>query len=112
LLLAYHDDKGKLRYGGSVGTGWSLETGVELRQRLAKIEVAEPAVDPDTIKPGRWSKRQPGAGHWVKPEIVAEVSFTEWTPDGHVRHPVFIGLRSDKPAKEITREGAARSGEP
>jgi bifunctional non-homologous end joining protein LigD len=43
---------------------------------------------------------------------VAEVSFTEWTPDGHVRHPVFIGLRSDKPAKEITREGAARSGEP
>jgi bifunctional non-homologous end joining protein LigD len=57
-----------------------------------------------TVKPGRWCRREAGTDHWVKPKLVAEVSFTEWTPDGHVRHPVFIALRSDKPANEITRE--------
>jgi bifunctional non-homologous end joining protein LigD len=112
LLLAYHDEDGKLRYGGSVGTGWSSAAGVELRQRLDKIEVGTPAVDPQTVKPGRWSRSKPGDEHWVKPEVVAEVRFTEWTPDGHVRHPVFVGLRSDKPAKEIRRENPARLGEP
>ena len=100
LLLGYHDEDGKLRYGGSVGTGWNAATAADLRRRLAKIEVGTPAVDPSTVKPGRWSRRKPGAEHWVKPELVAEVSFTEWTPDGHVRHPSFVGLRLDKPAKE------------
>jgi bifunctional non-homologous end joining protein LigD len=63
-----------------------------------------PTVDPRTVKPGRWAKAHRGPEHWVKPEVVAEVSFTEWTPDGHVRHPSFVALRSDKPASQITRE--------
>ena len=103
LLLGYHED-GELRYGGSVGTGWGSSTGRELHQQLVKLEVDKPAVNPTLIKPGRWSKRTAGSERWVKPTMVVEVAFAEWTPDGHVRHPTFRGVRSDKPAKEITQE--------
>jgi bifunctional non-homologous end joining protein LigD len=105
LLLGYHED-GKLRYAGSVGTGWNSKTGQELHAKLVKLEVSKPAVDAATVKPGRWSKRAAGTERWVKPHLVAEVSFSEWTPDGHVRHPTFKGLRADKPATAITREAA------
>lgn len=105
LLLAYHED-GNLRYAGSVGTGWSATTGQDLHRKLAAIEAEEPAVDSATVKPGRWSKRAAGTERWVKPQLVAEVQFSEWTPDGHVRHPTFKGLRTDKPATVITRENA------
>jgi bifunctional non-homologous end joining protein LigD len=105
LLLAYHED-GRLRYAGSVGTGWDAKTGRELHRRLQRIEVGEPTLDPATAKPGRWSRRAAGSERWVQPRLVAEVAFTEWTPDGHVRHPIFKGLREDKPASAITRENA------
>jgi bifunctional non-homologous end joining protein LigD len=105
LLLAYHED-GRLRYAGSVGTGWDAKTGRELHQRLRRIEVDEPALDAATIKPGRWSRRPAGTQRWVRPRLVAEVAFSEWTPDGHVRHPTFRGLRDDKPVSAITREAA------
>jgi bifunctional non-homologous end joining protein LigD len=105
LLLAYHEG-GVLRYAGSVGTGWNSQAAQELHARLAKLEVAKPALDATSIKPGRWSKRAAGSERWVKPVLVAEVSFSEWTPEGHVRHPVFKALREDKPAKAITREQA------
>jgi bifunctional non-homologous end joining protein LigD len=105
LLLAYHED-GCLRYAGSVGTGWDAKTGRELHQRLRRIEVDEPALDAATIKPGRWSRRPAGTQRWVRPRLVAEVAFSEWTPDGHVRHPTFRGLRDDKPVSAITREAA------
>jgi len=55
-------------------------------------------------KPGRFSKRRPGGERWVKPVMVAEVEFAEWTPEGQVRHASFVGLRTDKPAKSVTRE--------
>lgn len=103
LLLAYHQD-GKLRYAGSVGTGWDAKTGQELHARLVKLEVDRPMLDASTVKPGRWSRRAAGAERWVKPELVAEVSFSEWTPDGQVRHPTYKGLRADKPPSAITRE--------
>jgi bifunctional non-homologous end joining protein LigD len=106
LLLGYHED-GTLRYGGSVGTGWDHATGAELHKQLSKIEVTKPSVDPQTVKPGKWSKRVPGTERWVKPQVVVEVSFAEWTPDGHARHPSFQGVRKDKPASAITRERAA-----
>jgi bifunctional non-homologous end joining protein LigD len=106
LLLAYHE-QGQLRYAGSVGTGWDAATGRDLHRRLSKIEVDAPALDAVQVRPGRWSRRAPGSERWVKPQLVAEVSFTEWTPDGHVRHPVFKGLRADKPARAITRERSA-----
>jgi bifunctional non-homologous end joining protein LigD len=106
LLLGYHDDDGTLRYGGSVGTGWNSATGAELHKRLRQIETKTPAVATGTITPGRWSRRG-GGERWVKPKIVAEVSFGEWTPDGKVRHASFQGLREDKPPSAITRERAA-----
>ncbi|MGE0407450.1 MAG: hypothetical protein AB7O65_14230, partial [Candidatus Korobacteraceae bacterium] len=53
---------------------------------------------------GRWSKRAAGSERWVRPVAVAEVAFTEWTPDGHIRHPTFKGMRTDKPAGEVRRE--------
>jgi bifunctional non-homologous end joining protein LigD len=44
------------------------------------------------------------AAHWVRPDLVAEVGFTEWTTEGKLRHPRFIGIRTDKPAREVVRE--------
>src|SRR5499427_1473590 len=76
-----------------------MRTGADLHKRLSKIEIDKPALDSGEMKPGRWSKRKPGGERWVKPEMVVEVEFTEWTPDGHVRHPSFQGLRTDKPAQ-------------
>ncbi|MDB5942813.1 MAG: ATP-dependent ligase LigD phosphoesterase module / ATP-dependent ligase LigD polymerase [Ramlibacter sp.] len=111
LLLAYHED-GELRYAGSVGTGWNSETAQDLHRRLRKIEVDAPALDAQLVKPGRWSKRAAGSERWVEPQLVAEVVFSEWTPEGHVRHPVFKGLREDKPARAITRETPASVAPP
>lgn len=105
LLLGYHEN-GRLRSGGSVGTGWSSKTGQELHAALTKLETKTPSVEPASVVPGRWSKRVAGSEHWVKPTMVVEVSFSEWTPDGNVRHPVFKGVRADKPAKAIVRERA------
>ncbi|MDB5820403.1 MAG: ATP-dependent ligase LigD phosphoesterase module / ATP-dependent ligase LigD polymerase [Rhizobacter sp.] len=105
LLLAYHED-GALRYAGNVGTGWNTKTGRELHALFSAIQTDVPAFDAKTVKPGRWSKRTAGSEHWVRPERVVEVSFGEWTADGHVRHGVFKGLREDKPAGVITRETA------
>ena len=102
LLLGYHD-KGKLRYAGGVGTGWGAKTGRELHRLLAPLEIDQPALD-EPVRPGRRSRREKGSEHWVRPEVVVEVSFGEWTPDGHVRHASFKGVRTDKPAGEITRE--------
>jgi bifunctional non-homologous end joining protein LigD len=105
LLLGYYEN-GKLLYAGNVGTGWNATTGQDLHKRLVKLEVDKPAVEPSTVKPGRWSKRSTGGERWVRPELVAEVSFADWTPDGHIRHSVFQGLREDKPASAVTRERA------
>ena len=106
LLLGYHDERGALQHAGSVGTGWDAATARALHAQLAALEIAEsPFAGPAT--PGRWSRRAAGSEHWVQPEVVAEVSFGEWTPDGRIRHATFQGLRADKPAKAITRETAA-----
>lgn len=103
LILGYYEN-GKLRPGGSVGTGWSSAQGAELHKQLVKLETKTPAVDPADVEPGRWSKRKRGSERWVKPTMVVEVAFGEWTPEGHVRHPTFRGVRTDKPAHAITRE--------
>nr|HET7859372.1 DNA ligase D [Caldimonas sp.] len=64
-------------------------------------------LDAAQVAPGRWSRRSAGGERWVRPELVVEATFREWTPDGHVRHAVFVGVRPDKPAREVTREIAA-----
>ena len=103
LLLGYHEG-GTLKYAGNVGTGWNAKTGRDLHARLVALEVEQPLFDAEALKPGRWSRRTAGGERWVEPRLVAEVSFAEWTPDGHVRQAVFQGLRLDKPAKSVTRE--------
>ncbi len=94
LLLAVHED-GQLRYAGKVGTGFSQAT---LGQLLARLE-------PLQLKRAPVKNPPPGSGiHWVRPEMVVEVEFTEWTRDGRLRHPSFVGERADKAAREVVRE--------
>jgi bifunctional non-homologous end joining protein LigD len=97
LHLAFFDDKGDLRYGGKVGTGFSAKLRGTLREQLARDEIAKPLVkDAPRVK----------SAHWVTPRLVAQVSFTEWTSDNRLRHPSFLGLRDDKKptAKDVIRE--------
>lgn len=107
LLLGYHDEDGRLRAAGAVGTGWSAPQGHDLYARLVQLETAKPPVDRDQAAPGRWSRRAPGAQRWITPTMVVEVAFGEWTPDGKVRHAVFRGVRTDKGADAIKREQAS-----
>jgi bifunctional non-homologous end joining protein LigD len=100
LLLGVHDGD-VLRYCGKVGTGFNEETLTTLTGRLEGLEIDKPPfVDPPTGAEGR-------RAHWVRPELVAEVSFTEWTRDGTLRHPSFQGLREDKAARDVVRETPA-----
>jgi bifunctional non-homologous end joining protein LigD len=97
-LLVGVNEKGYLRFAGKVGTGFTMEVLGELRKRLDLLEQKE---CPFTPKPAALLAR---TAHWVKPELAAEVAFTEWTEDGKIRHPSFQGLREDKRTFEITRE--------
>lgn len=108
LLLGYHQG-GQLRFAGSVGTGWSHAEGAAMYKRLQKLRVDTPPFDPPSTPSRRWSRRGAGSERWVRPSLVAEVAFGEWTPDGHVRHASFKGWRTDKAPTEITRE---RSSDP
>lgn len=101
LLVGYYEE-GKLVYAGKVGTGFTGKDLVELKRRLAPLEVARAAFDPEP--PRAWTGPN---RHWVSPALVAEVAFSEWTNDGRLRHPSFQGLRRDKPAAEIVRERVA-----
>jgi bifunctional non-homologous end joining protein LigD len=103
LMLGYHDE-GRLCNAGSVGTGWDARTARDLWTRLAAIEVPDAPFDVSNTGRRRWSRRTAGGEHWVKPVLVAEVAFAEWTPDGQVRQASFKGLRFDKLAGDVTRE--------
>ena len=99
LLLGVHDNAGQLIYAGNVGTGFSDKTLKDIRCRLDAIKADTSAFES--------TQGIAGKPHWVKPVLVAEVTFGEWTSAGHIRHSVFHGLRSDKPPQSITREKAA-----
>jgi len=88
LLVGLFDGE-KLRYAGKVGTGYSQKILADVSRKLH----ATPAM-PFLVRPN-----EKGA-HWVKPELVAQIGFTEWTEDGKLRHPTFLGLRSDKAARD------------
>ena len=98
LLVGVHEKGGALVFAGKVGTGFTDKVLRDLRRRLGALEQDAAPFSP---KP-----KGVGAAHWVKPELVAEVAFTEWTGDGKMRHPSFQGLRADKPAREVVREQA------
>ena len=95
LLLGYYDGP-TLRFAGKVGTGFNSVSLQEIRGKLDKLKIIS--------KP--FSKLPPdvGRGTWVEPKLVCEVEFTEWTPEGRLRHPSFQGLREDKPAKGLARD--------
>ena len=95
LLLGYYD-KDDLKFAGKVGTGFDDELLQSLSDRLESLERKNsPFSDADISTRGV---------HWVTPKLVGEVGFTEWTTDGKLRHPRFIGLRRDKNAKDVVRE--------
>ena len=102
LLLGVHDEKGMLQYAGRVGTGFDTHTLLALKGRLAAISAA--------IRPFANAGRIDGRPHWVQPALVAEVSFADWTRDGHIRHAVFRGLRTDIEAATVMRESVAGTG--
>ncbi|MBV9884341.1 MAG: DNA ligase D [Sphingomonadaceae bacterium] len=95
LLLGLNED-GKLRYAGKVGTGFSMDVQHDLRARLDKLAAAKAAAPVP--------RAEARGAHWVKPELVAEIAFAEFTGDNVVRHASFLGLRGDKQAKEVVAE--------
>jgi bifunctional non-homologous end joining protein LigD len=95
LLVGYHED-GELRFAGKAGTGFSERTLADLGARLEALEIPEP--------PFTRGNGLPRDARWVRPELVGQFAFSEWTRDGKLRHPSYIGLRTDKPAAEVVRE--------
>lgn len=104
LIVGYYDKKGRLIYAGHVGTGFTHKLLAALTKRLKSIE--RKTCPFSTTPP-----RSTGAPHWVSPELVCEVRFTEWTDEGYLRHPAFLGLREDKDPKTVVRETEVPHGE-
>jgi bifunctional non-homologous end joining protein LigD len=96
LLLGYYRG-GKLAYAGKVGTGFGQDLLRRLGEKLARLETPVSPFAEDGL-PRR-------AVHWVKPKLIAQIGFTEWTGGGKLRHPRFLGLRNDKRPEDIVREG-------
>jgi bifunctional non-homologous end joining protein LigD len=97
LLVGYYEDD-RLRFAGKVGTGYSAETLTKLGARLRTLEIPEsPFADARPI---------PRGTHWTRPELVAQIGFAEWTTEGRLRQPRFLGLRDDKHPAEVVRERA------
>ncbi|MHA3787896.1 DNA ligase D [Flavobacterium hauense] len=101
LLLGYYQD-GDLIYSGKVGTGFNEESLKDMHTKLIKLE--------SNTSHFKSKPKEPGA-HWIKPELVAQVKYSEWTETGSLRHPVFIGLRTDKKPKDVARDKAVRTEE-
>ena len=95
LALAVRDGK-EWRFVGHVGTGFSHDALEELHDKLIKSKIAK--------SPFSQTVRGEANTTWVKPSLVAEVKFTEWTNSGEMRHPVYLGLRADKRAEDVVRE--------
>ena len=94
-LLVGHYEGGRLRYAGKVGTGFTRATLRDLAQRLAKVERGDSPFA-DAVREHHVT--------WVDPRLVAQIGFSEWTRDGRLRHPRFLGLRDDKSPEEVVRE--------
>ena len=95
LLLALREGR-KLTYAGRVGTGFDTKMIEDLMERMKPLETDKPPLEvPRADRKG---------AHWIEPKLVAEIAFAEFTSDGVLRHPSFIGLREDKPARDVVRE--------
>ena len=94
VLVGYYDASERLCYAGKVGTGYDAETLRSLRRRLDRL----------TREKSPFSTAVRERAHWVRPQLVAEIGFSEWTRDGRLRHPRFQGLRTDKSPRDVVRE--------
>ena len=95
LLVGYYDGEA-LRYAGKVGTGFDRKTLLELEGRLVKLKTSRsPFTDYAADRSGI---------HWVRPRLVAQVGFAEWTDQGRLRQPRYLGLREDKSPRDVIRE--------
>ena len=95
LYLGYRKD-GAIRYAGKVGTGFSMQGARELAERFRKLAIKKPTLtwtETEGVTAAEWRSIR-----WIKPILLCEVAFTEWTQDGRIRHPSFQGLRQDKDA--------------
>lgn len=97
LLLGYYE-RGRLVYAGKVGTGFGTSLLTSLARELSPLEIPKPAFEGEA--------ERGAAAHWVKPKLLAQVAFTEWTRDGKLRHPRFLGIRRDKNPRDVVRERA------
>lgn len=104
LLVGYYDGDDFV-FAGKIGTGFDTKLLLDLRRRLDAIEIAKP---PFTLRLRSGQANAIGLprlrAHWVKPQIVVQVAFIEWTVHGKLRHPRFIGVRFDKHARDVVRE--------
>ena len=94
-LLVGHYERGRLRYAGKVGTGFTRATLRDLGEQLAALR-REDSPFADEVRERNVT--------WVEPRLVAQIGFSEWTRDGRLRHPRFLGLRDDKAPEEVVRE--------
>ena len=103
LLLEYYEGK-DLRWAGKAGTGQGWTAGYlrDLRMRLDALATSASPFTPPVSDPA--IRR---AAKWLRPDLVVEVAFSEWTNDGHVRHPSVQGIRADKAAKDVVHETSA-----
>jgi bifunctional non-homologous end joining protein LigD len=111
LLVGFHEGK-RLKFAGGVGTGFSEKLLSSLFSELQKIEIKKcPFYNVPAPGRSRWDQGLTAADmkrcHWVKPAMVCQVKFTEWTRDDRLRQPVFLGIREDKNAQEVVRELAS-----
>jgi bifunctional non-homologous end joining protein LigD len=97
LLVGYFEGR-RLRYAGKVGTGFDRATLHDLARRLRPLRIERSPFDDEAGARG---------AAWVEPRLVVQVGFSEWTRDGRLRHPRFLGVRDDKDAREVVRERAA-----
>jgi len=111
LLVGVYD-KGRFNYIGKIGTGFSAEKQKEMMKQFKPLITKKIPfdVEPDINKPSRFRPNPPKAkATWLKPQLVCEVSYSELTADGVMRHPAFEGMRIDKPAKEVILEKEANT---
>jgi bifunctional non-homologous end joining protein LigD len=99
VLVGYYED-GALRYGGAVGTGFDRKLLQSLQRTFDELATDTCPFDPAPPPPVRRTAR------WVRPELVCEIAFAEWTFDGVVRQASFLGLRDDKDPRDVVRERA------
>jgi bifunctional non-homologous end joining protein LigD len=108
LLVGFYEN-GKFLFAGKVGTGFNENSLRALYRELAKIGAPNcPFANLPEKKGDRWSPGLTASEmrkcHWVEPKLIAQIRYTEWTRDTKLRHPVYLGLRDDKSAKEVVRE--------